>query len=950
MEGSPPTTHGDTMDLPEPTDDVQAGLDALAAANDAALELLGDTSAGTSIVPTGGDAAVVKATMASRRAEIVKAQQAVVAAQEQAKAIIAAEKAALDARLREMELAIAPMREQIELLEEGIWTMNLYVGRDESFSQIADGEPAPAGTPITVRQMTLYMDEECRVAAEDGGIDAKAIAAFDQWIISDPAHLEQVFPEPKGIVAFQPRRTNKDYGDMATNLSMGAKNAHTWWLIRNGERLWWMSTDFELGERMIPAPDEFTSYFERTVGHGADRHTETLRPGTPEWDRADKSAGKHKRHFMRVALILQGLVDRTPVLHPLPDGLSFLTHESYDAGHINVITDAVGALGSGIEPFEEWRSALAAEMKVGMRVIGAFDTTEGRRELSPDRDRYGSYGGRLHPTEASYPEANVLHTLESRVADGGLKFLYERTDKRWGYEHGDHGRWGQWPFKQRASCTIFPTDSFVLPFDLVTVTEMQRYLDARTERHHYAQMVPLLKAAIAAKNAEAAEEAPMRTLLAGEIAKATDGDVAAAEAAVGELVTWWKLKNRWHRPLVGVDTKTQAKAIRMIVAEHKARLTAAGTDKAAEAKVLAALRSAHPDAMVIARRRDGRYITLTAEERAPFVAVATTTPTGRSTKVERWAAVPSGRGSWRILFSTKVWDTWNHAKTIGEVLTPDEEAGVIDEIRSRFPGIYTVTDQLGKHEGSWALHQIVSHPTRTVDDRARTDYAAIFVKSPLEDPDYSLLLTNPPAAPTSYSIDFSWRRSRNQVVLEAQRTTPSSHIPSQTVQVWLDEDLDARIAEVTAAVAVAKGRREVLRSKVDTLESSIAAQWAHRAAAEVYARFLDDFMDASLWEGHLKTIGSLPRYPHHHMTTHDEPALTIVLNGLVERGIDPTGLTVTAAGELYATSVAPLDAERTDRSGFRRGAITIPDDIAELVLGAEPEGPTPWILDEDDRW
>jgi hypothetical protein len=36
------------------------------------------------------------------------------------------------------------------------------------------------------------MDEECAVAAEHGGIDARSIEQFDEWLLADPAHLDQV--------------------------------------------------------------------------------------------------------------------------------------------------------------------------------------------------------------------------------------------------------------------------------------------------------------------------------------------------------------------------------------------------------------------------------------------------------------------------------------------------------------------------------------------------------------------------------------------------------------------------------------------------------------------------------------------------------------------------------------------------------------------------------------
>ena len=39
------------------------------------------------------------------------------------------------------------------------------------------------------------------------GIDARSIEQFDEWLLADPAHLDQVLPEAKGVVVLVPRWT-----------------------------------------------------------------------------------------------------------------------------------------------------------------------------------------------------------------------------------------------------------------------------------------------------------------------------------------------------------------------------------------------------------------------------------------------------------------------------------------------------------------------------------------------------------------------------------------------------------------------------------------------------------------------------------------------------------------------------------------------------------------------
>ena len=59
---------------------------------------------------------------------------------------------------------------------------------------------------------------------------------------------------------------------------------------------------------------------------------------------------------------------------------------------------------------------------------------------------------------------------------------------------------------RRASCLVMPDDTWVLPYDLVSVDELSYYLNSRDSRKSFLSMVPTIRAALAAKQAEAAQE------------------------------------------------------------------------------------------------------------------------------------------------------------------------------------------------------------------------------------------------------------------------------------------------------------------------------------------------------------------------------------------------------------------------------------------------------------
>jgi hypothetical protein len=114
---------------------------------------------------------------------------------------------------------------------------------------------------------------------------------------------------------------------------------------------------------------------------------------------------------------------------------------------------------------------------------------------------------------------------------------------------------------------------------------------------------------------------------------------------------------------------------------------------------------------------------------------------------------------------------------------------------------------------------------------------------------------------------------------------------------------------------------EVLDAEVELArlaERSIAVAWEAAAEEELRQRFIEDYLDASLWPDHRKTL-KLPRYPHYR---HGGGGVVDRLAAhLVERGQVIDGLTV---------------AEMAERSGLD---LNVPKDLANLrvALGPEPE-------------
>jgi hypothetical protein len=872
-------------------------------------------SSGTDLIPSASRSPeAVKTELAAQRSLAIRTAQA-----------LREQQAGLEARLArelaEVRAALAPLQAYTRKLEEAVWTVNLYLGRDEEIVTLLDGAPAPAGTPISIRQMVLSMDEETTIAAADGGIDFRDVAAFDAWI-SEPEHLHQVLPEPRGVVVLMPRRTGRDYGDPYISAKLNEENRRSYWLIRNGDRLFRMSTDFPVGDRLTPTREEFTSFFvqqRHDPGTGAPVSA-PIKPGTAAWLRAEEAADARRRHFMRAALILQGLIDRTTVFRPLPaEHVSVLDPASYDAGHVQLITDAENALSTGRQPFYEWLTERNAQIRRGMRIVGSFKGTE----FQGMRTREGHYAGehvRLHPSRAETPPSGVMYRIEDvRSGGGGLVIRYDRTEEVWTRDSYDRSKVRK-P-KTRASCTLYPSDRFILPIDLVTIEEMTDYLNARTERHAYADMIPLLTAAIGAKQAEAEAERPFKALLAGQIAAAHSLDLDAAAAQVDDLVQWWKLTNVWHRPLVaGDDPETEARAVREIVTEAGARLAAAATaaaEREADAAMAAWLRECIPDAVFVGRTRKGGYVALAPQPRIHpeppahpqvYLRRYTTGKTGRNITESEWITVtPAQLERWRTIWASPAWDTWDLTPAAGATLTdPEIDTLLGDILTAAEPHTTTYWDDGQRISQPSGVPAVVTYQP----DGPGKGILRAYLDTGTEPVIPARLLTCRLPDVEMRRIQLRWHRStgatiRHTVSGSSSRTPwdisrlwrddPGPHIRppwhNETV-IWTDHARVQRLQTQAETVSDAQKRaRDLGNVKLHVL-GCIAAAWEAQAEEAAYDRFLDDYRDPELWEGHRKTLKNLT-FPHR-----GDRELSRLLGRLIEDGHELSGHTVATATKL----------------------------------------------------
>ena len=157
----------------------------------------------------------------------------------------------------------------MEKIDNRLMDLSIYAGLSESVEEVRKGQHSPGGEVIHIMQRLLYMDEECLLAYERGGMDFKEISAFDQWL-AKPENLNRLMPFPRCVVGFRVRRHEKRRAaermlDMFINIKLAEYDECTFLYIRNGEALYRICSEHEFGHHLFPLESDL-SFTEPMMG------------------------------------------------------------------------------------------------------------------------------------------------------------------------------------------------------------------------------------------------------------------------------------------------------------------------------------------------------------------------------------------------------------------------------------------------------------------------------------------------------------------------------------------------------------------------------------------------------------------------------------------------------------------------------------------------------------
>jgi hypothetical protein len=378
-------------------------------------------------------------------------------------------------------------------IKRRIYAIELYAGVTEEVEQIASGAPAPASEKVRLFQRRLYMDEECLADYRAGGMEFKDIRKFDRWLL-EPANLQRMLPTPRCIVSMQVRRKEKERETTSiisafVNIDLASADESTFLYIRNGDNVYRLSTDIDFGENLFPDRASFdpqrpmmAKMFARRVDKLVDRaeyealleanevrkrNSKKWLRDNPQstWDRATKGmrdfANPYRdtdrfrpeeyepfdpssvyyddiaeeisdrvAHFNRVALIVQGLFDRSPVF--LPHDMSKIWKPEDFLRAVELVYDNSAALHSGDAPdFEAYRDELNASLREGSITIG-----QERAWMEREASRYNERGSRsyyrgFNPVKLHRPHGDpgpgfAAPITEWKSRSGGAVFRWQR--------------------------------------------------------------------------------------------------------------------------------------------------------------------------------------------------------------------------------------------------------------------------------------------------------------------------------------------------------------------------------------------------------------------------------------------------------------------------------------------------------------------------------------------
>jgi hypothetical protein len=210
-------------------------------------------------------------------------------------------------------------------------------------------------------------------------------------------------------------------------------------------------------------------------------------PETVHYDDIGAFIAREMAHHNRLTLLLQGLLDRSPVFMPHPPW-QLWTQDGFTSALV-LMYDEARALVAGEKPnFEAYRAQLNASLKVGSRTVGQQDRwlqAEAKKE-SARRDRDWRNKSEYRPTRwkpQGNPGPGTIASVAKVTRTGQCVFTWTRERLR-------DDRWN--PRSSRIPVSFTTSVEHILNVDAYTPGDYRRFFEDPRTRAEYLRWAPLL--------------------------------------------------------------------------------------------------------------------------------------------------------------------------------------------------------------------------------------------------------------------------------------------------------------------------------------------------------------------------------------------------------------------------------------------------------------------------
>jgi len=437
---------------------------------------------------------------------------------------------------------ISEQRKTAETMLANVQTMRLWLGEDQRFESLVEGQGAGPEDKLHFMQRMLYLDEELFTHSRIDGFNGDDMRDLPHLLQNNPQLVERMLPFKRCVAIAKVRRSMRPFdppSDASALMALMAayeqdEKIHI--LIRNGDQVSMVTTDeiTSKASRLFPSKSEIDAIFTERARFGSEARMIT--PQDVEY--SDKRADHDSRalFYKRVLLILWGLAERENVLGEfIGKGANWLEQDVH-ANSFVFIHDEEGVIHDGRPSVTSYLDQNRACIRPGARVLVQWSKAMSEQSAPQVFDL---------ASERSYAFLKVnllerfgLGTVETRGDDLIVKCPVSKRSY-----HSDTKPYLtpmklQWTEKSWGKYNTHMPEGF-LCIDDTTAEDLRYYFNSRIHRQNYLSYLHLFDEALRILDAEEKELAPFLQRIL---------DAGVEEATARQAIGLWRTSSKGAIP------------------------------------------------------------------------------------------------------------------------------------------------------------------------------------------------------------------------------------------------------------------------------------------------------------------------------------------------------------------------------------------------------------------